>query len=64
MGLQLSIAGAMDDADPELAEILKDADQRLRDLSDDLKLSGVLMITDFGEAVHKQLLGLKDYGAS
>ena len=62
--LQLSIAGAIDDADPELAEILKDADQRLRDLSDDLKLSGVLMITDFGEAVHKQLLGLKDYGAT
>lgn len=59
--LQLSIAAALDDADPELATILGDADQRLRDLSDDLRLWGVLMITDFGEPVHKQLLGLKDY---
>ena len=61
--LQLSIAGAIVVEDPELAEILKDADQRLRNLSDELKLAGVLMITDFGEAVHKQLLGLKNYGA-
>jgi hypothetical protein len=57
--LQLSIAGAMDDEDPELALILKDADQRLRDLSDEQKLNGVLLITDFGEPVHKRLLGLK-----
>lgn len=61
--LQLSIAGAVDESDPELAAILRDADQRLRDLSDELRLAGVLMITDFGEPVHKQLLGLKDYGS-
>jgi len=57
--LQLSIAGAVDDHDPELAEILSNADQRLRELSDDQKLNGVMLITDFGEPVHKQLLGLK-----
>jgi hypothetical protein len=57
--LQLSIAGAVDDEDPELAAILRDADQRLRDLSDDQRLNGMLLITDFGEPVHKQLLGLK-----
>jgi len=57
--LQLSIAGAFDDDDPELAIILGDADQRLRDLSDEQRLSGVLLITDFGESVHKRLLGLK-----
>ena len=57
--LQLSIAGAVDDDDPELAIILRDADQRLRDLSDEQRLFGVLLITDFGEPVHKQLLGLK-----
>ena len=57
--LQLAIAGASDNDDPELALILRDADQRLRDLSDDQKLSGVLLITDFGEPVHKKMLGLK-----
>lgn len=57
--LQLSIAAAVDNDDPELARILCDADQRLRDLSDDLRLSGVLLITDFGEDVHKRLLGMK-----
>jgi hypothetical protein len=57
--LQLSIAGAVDDDDPELAMILSDADQRLRDLSDEQRLFGLLLITDFGEPVHKQLLGLK-----
>jgi len=57
--LQLSIAGATDNADPELAAILRDADQRLRDLSDDQRLNGVLLITDFGEPIHKQLLGLR-----
>ena len=57
--LQLSIAGAVDDRDPELASILRDADQRLRDLSEEQRFNGVLLITDFGEAVHKRLLGLE-----
>jgi hypothetical protein len=57
--LQLSIAGAAEDDDPELAIILRDADQRLRDLSDEQRLNGVMLITDFGEPVHKRLLGLK-----
>ena len=56
--LQLSIAGAVDNSDPELAEILRNADQRLRDLSDNQKLIGVLLITDFGEPIHRKLLGL------
>jgi hypothetical protein len=57
--LQLSIAGAVDDEDPELLAILRDADQRLKDLSEDQRFSGVLLITDFGEPVHKRLLGLE-----
>lgn len=56
--LQLSIAGAADNDDPELRAILKDADQRLRDLSDEQRLNGVLLVTDFGSDVHKRLLGL------
>jgi hypothetical protein len=57
--LQLSIASAVDDSDPELAGILRDADQRLRELSDNQRLIGVLLITDFGEPIHKKLLGLR-----
>jgi len=57
--LQLSIAGAVDDHDPELASILSSADQRLRELADDQRFNGILLVTDFGEPVHKKLLGLK-----
>ena len=57
--LQLSIAAAHDAHDPELAAVLRDADQRLRELADDLRLIGVLLITDYGEAVHRKLMGLK-----
>ena len=57
--LQLSMAAAASNDDPELKLILDDADQRLRDLSDEQRLNGVLLITDFGEPVHKRLLGLK-----
>jgi len=61
--LLLSIAGAYDESDPELAQVLSDTNQRLKDLSDELRLSGLLIITDFGEPVHKRLLGLKEYDA-
>jgi len=57
--LQLSIAVAVDAHDPELAAVQLGADQRLRELADDLRLSGTLLITDYGEPVHRKLLGLK-----
>jgi hypothetical protein len=56
--LQLSIAGAYDDQDPELAEIQRSADQHLRDMIDDQHFNGVLLITDFGKPVHKKLMGV------
>jgi len=56
--LQLSIAGAYDDDDPELAEILRGADQHLRDMIEDQRFNGVLLITDYGETVHKKLMGI------
>ncbi|HSD68630.1 MAG TPA: hypothetical protein VLB07_03705 [Woeseiaceae bacterium] len=61
--LQLSIAAAASNDDPELAAVLRDADQRLRDLSDEQHLNGVMLITDFGDPVHKRLLGLKSTSA-
>lgn len=57
--LQLSIAGAYDDDDPELAEILRGADQHLRELIEDQRFNGTLLITDYGEPVHKKLMGIK-----
>jgi hypothetical protein len=57
--LQLSIAVAIDAQDPELAAVQLDADQRLRELSDDLRFNGVLLITDYGDPLHRKLVGLK-----
>jgi hypothetical protein len=57
--LQLSIAVAVDAQDPELAAVQLDADQRLRELSDDLRFNGVLLITDYGDPLHRKLVGLK-----
>jgi hypothetical protein len=57
--LLLSIAGAGDANDPELIAVRTDADQHLREMADDLRLSGTLLVTDYGEAVHYKLLGLK-----
>ena len=58
--LLLSMAGAFDDEDPELAEILSGADQHLQDLVEDQRFNGVLLITDFGEPVHKKLMGINN----
>jgi hypothetical protein len=55
--LLLSKAGAFQDHDPELEEILANADMHLRELAEDQRFNGVLLITDFGEPVHKKLLG-------
>lgn len=62
--LQLSIAVATDPHDPELASVRRDADQHLRELADDLRLIGVLLVTDYGEPLHRKLLGLKPAGAA
>lgn len=55
--LLLSKAGAYQEHDPELEEILTDADMHLRELTEDQRFNGVLLITDFGEPVHKKLMG-------
>jgi len=57
--LQLSIAVATDPRDPELAIVQHDADQHLRELADDLRLIGVMLVTDYGDPLHRKLLGLK-----
>ena len=57
--LQLTIAGAADPADPELAKIGRDADAHLKDLTEELNFCGRLLIADYGEPGHRRLLGMK-----
>jgi len=57
--LQLTMAGAHDPDDPELATIGRDADAHLKDLTEELNFCGRLLIADYGQPVHRRLLGMK-----
>ena len=57
--LQLTMAGALDPEDPELAKIGRDADMHLKDLAEELNFCGRLLIADYGQPVHRRLLGMK-----
>ncbi len=62
--LQLTIAGADDPDDPELAMIGREADLHLQDLADELGFCGRVLIGDHGQPVHKRLLGMKPAAAA
>jgi hypothetical protein len=57
--LQLTIAGTADSGDSELAMIGRNADAHLKDLTEELSFCGRLLIADYGEPVHRRLLGMK-----
>ena len=57
--LQLTMAGALDPDDAELAMIGRDADMHLKDLTEELNFCGRLLIADYGQPVHRRLLGMK-----
>lgn len=57
--LQITFASATNSKDPELAAIELEADQHLMGLAEDLRLCGVILITDHGQPVHKRMLGMK-----
>lgn len=57
--LQITLAGATDAKDPELAAIGRDADQQLMDLAEDVRLCGVILIADHGQPVHQRMVGMK-----
>jgi len=61
-GLQLGIAAAGEDLDPHLAEIGLEADLHLKDLAQELILCGRLLVADYGQPVHRRLLGMKPSG--
>lgn len=51
-----SVPGSLK-VDRESAE-LKEMEARLLDAAEDLRLAGVVLVTDFGEDMHKRLLGV------
>ena len=56
--LQVTLATG-DTNDPHLAEAGADADRHLQDLAEELMFSGRLLIADYGQPVHRRLLGMK-----
>ena len=62
--LQLTMAGALDPNDAELAMIGRDADMHLKDLTEELNFCGRLLIADYGQPVHRRLLGMKAAAAA
>lgn len=62
-GLQLAIAAAGDSLDPQLVDIGIEADLHLKDLAEELMLCGKLLIADYGQPVHRRLLGMKVAGS-
>jgi len=59
--LQLAVASASASAtsDADLASVARDADRHLQDLGEELMFCGRVLIADYGEPVHRRLLGMK-----
>ena len=56
----MSITTANVDPDgPELRDLEAAVDRQLAALAEDLRFSGVLLVTDHGKPVHRRLMGLK-----
>jgi hypothetical protein len=57
--LQASMAtNRRDPGDEEALSLLRDVDQHLATLAEDLRFCGVLLVTDHGKPVHKRLMGI------
>jgi hypothetical protein len=61
--LRMAIASAGDALDPHLADVGTEADLHLKDLAEELMLCGRLLIADYGQPVHRRLLGMKPASA-
>lgn len=58
--LEVSITTSrVDAADAEVRELEVAVDRQLAALAEDLRFSGVLLVTDHGKPVHRRLMGLK-----
>jgi hypothetical protein len=56
--LVASTTARVDRGDDELCRLFTDVDQRLRELAEDVRFSGVLLITDHGKPVHQRMIGM------
>lgn len=58
--LEVSITTAsVEPGEPELRDLEAAVDRQLAALAEDLRFSGVLLVTDYGKPVHRRLMGLK-----
>ena len=55
----LAATGDHGDDDPRVQELETAVDRHLAELADDLRLCGVLLVTDHGKPVHKRLMGIR-----
>ena len=55
----LAATGDRGDDDPRVQELEAAVDRHLAELADDLRLCGVLVVTDHGKPVHKRLMGIR-----
>lgn len=44
---------------PEVHALLADAARRVKEVAEQVRLSGVMLVTDHGEVVHRRMIGLK-----
>ena len=55
--VELEISPAAKDAGDQ--KLVDDLRNRLRDVANDIRLDGLVIVTDLGDAMHKRLLGIK-----
>lgn len=57
--LVASTTARVDHADGELCTLFAGVDRHLGELAEDVRFSGVLLITDHGKPVHKRIIGIQ-----
>jgi hypothetical protein len=52
------------EAAPDAGErkLLEDLNTRLQEVANDIRIDGLVLVTDFGDAMHKRLLGIRSTG--
>lgn len=60
-GLQSSVVTArVPHEDPEILRLLEEAAGRVEDAAETVRVSGLMLVTDYGQPVHRRMLGLAE----